>query len=456
MVDTLASVERSVAVEFALAEVQRVLRRWGSLTYDVVSSQFPRQISAVLRTPDGETVHSRGKGSFPQNLASGFFEILEHAVSIGVVPQDDCREFRRVDDLYNQWSLPADHLARLFKGYGEAEILAAPFAMVTEPATHEPVWLPSAIYDENPLAGEQTYLDEIAARYWSSNGFGAGMTVDDASLHALNEVVERDAFSQFLLAAGHGHASGSPIELANGCDAASRRLHALSMSVSASTRSSIQLRLLPALAGYVVIAMGTQRDYHGRRLVGLGSSISVSYAVERALLEYEQECALEHEFDSCARTLDEDDIADCEWMADYPFLDRCFRLATVPPPTGKPVRLPQGWCPAQSDTATELSRQVAAVSARGYPVLRRILFYDPGPKSAVAATVVQVAVLGAERFHLVRSGVLAEPVGRMRDARTVELCRHVVGPGRQSDSAKTSITVTKLEERTDVDVHQGA
>ena len=434
--DTLASVERSVAVEFALAEVQRVLRRWGTLTHDVVLPRFPRQISAVLRTPDGDTVHSRGKGSFPQNLASGFFEILEHAVSSGVVPQHDRRELRRVDDLYDHWTLPADHLAGLFKGYRDVEILAAPFVMMTEPETREPVWLPSAIYDENPLAGEQTYLDEIAARYWSSNGFGAGMTIDDASLHALNEVVERDAFSQFLLAAGHGHAAGAPIGLASGPDLASRRLHALRMSVSASTGSSIELRLLPALTGYVVIAIGTSLDYHGRRLVGLGSSISASYAVERALLEYEQECALEYEFASCARALDEDDIANSDWMADYPFLDRCFRLATIPASEGKPVRLPANRCPGPADAATELDRQVAAITARGYPVLRRILFHDPSPKSAVTPTVVQVAVLGAERFHLVRSGVLAEPVGRMRDRRTVELCRHVVGADRRSNQSK--------------------
>lgn len=453
--DTLASVERSVAVEFALAEVQRVLRRWGTLTYAVVSPHFPRQISAVLRTPDGEAVNSRGKGSFPQNLASGFFEILEHAVSSGVVPQHDRREFRPVEGLYNHWTLPADHLASLFKGHRESVVLAVPFAMITEADTREPVWLPSAIYDENPLAGEQTYLEEIAARYWSSNGFGAGMTIVDASLHALNEVVERDAFSQFLLAAGHGHASGVPIGLAVGPDLDSRRLHALRMSVSAATGSSIELRLLPALTGYVVIAIGTRLDYHGRRLVGLGSSISAAYAVERALLEYEQECALEYEFDSCARTLDEDDIANSEWMADYPFLDRCFRLTTVPASEGKPVRLPEDRCSGPSDAATELARQVTAITARGYPVLRRVLFHDPGPLSAVTPTVVQVAVLGAERFHLVRSGVLAEPVGRMRDARTVDLCRAMVRRDSRGEQAKTASTSTKLEEKNDVDVHQG-
>lgn len=433
MEDTLASLERSIGVEFALVEVQRVLRQWGTLSYDAISPGFSRQISATLQTLNGQTVHSRGKGAFPQNLASGFFEILEHAVSMGVVPHQDRRVRRPVSDLYRQWALPADHLGQLFRSHPEREILASPFEELLS-REDRVVWMPSAVCDENPSAAEQTYLDEVAARYWSSNGFGAGMTIADASLHALNEVIERDAFSHFLLAAGRGRPVGAAIEL--GC----HRLHALHDSVTKSTESSVHLRTLPSLAGHVVIAAGTCSDHHGRRLVGLGSSISAAYATERALLEYEQECALEYEFGSCARQLDEDDITDSAWMAQYPFLDHCFRLPTLPPLDGEPSTLTDLDTVTMGDAATEFDRQVASVASHGYPVLRRILFHQPTPTSAATPTVVHIVVLGAEKFHLVRNGVLAEPVGRLRDAPTVELCRRMTLPHRPSAQSKTSIT----------------
>lgn len=418
MEDTLASLERSVGVEFALVEVQRVLRQWGTLSYDIISPCFHRQISATLQTPSGQTVHSRGKGVFPQNMASGFFEILEHAVSMGVVPPQNRRARRHVSDLYCQWSLPADHLGQLFMSHPDHMVLASPFELLTGPGDRV-VWMPSAVCDENPSAAEQTYLDEVAARYWSSNGFGAGMTIADASLHALNEVIERDALSHFLLAAGRGRAVGAAVDLVG------HQLHALHDSVTKSTKSSVQLRILPSLAGHVVIAAGTRNDHHGRRLVGLGSSISVAYAAERALLEYEQECALEYEFDSSTREMDDDDIKNSAWMAQYPFLDRCFRLPTLPPLHGESVRLDDANTVTICDASTEFDRQVTSVASRGHPVLRRILFHQPTPTSVVTPTVVHIVVLGAEKFHLVRNGVLAEPVGRLRDTLTVELCRRI-------------------------------
>lgn len=429
MEDTLASLERSIAVEFALVEVQRVLRQWGTLSYDTISPIFSRQISATLQTPGGQTVLSRGKGAYPQNLASGFFEILEHAVSMGVAPHQDRRELRHIDDLYCQWSLPADHLGQLFMDHPNREILASPFELLVGSGDRV-VWIPSAVCDENPSAADQSYLDEVAARYWSSNGFGAGMTINDASLHALNEVVERDAFSHFLLAAGHDRAVGAAIELD------SHRLQVLHRSVMESTESSMQLRMLPSLAGYVVIAAGTRHDRHGRRLVGVGSSTSAAYAAERALLEYEQECALEHEFDSNTRPLDDDDITNSDWMAQYPFLDRCFRLPTLPAPDGDPVRLTDIDDATIGDASTEFDRQVASVASYGHPVLRRILFHHPTPTSEATPTVVQIVVLGAEKFHLVRNGVLVEPVGRMRNSRTVELCRLM---SSASDAPKTPL-----------------
>lgn len=429
MEDTLASLERSIGVEFALVEVQRVLRQWGTLSYDVISPRFGRQICATLQTPSGQSVHSRGKGIFPQNLASGYFEILEHAVSMGVVPHQDRRIHHPVSDLFHQWTLPADHLGQLFRSHPDREILASPFEELLSPHDRV-VWMPSAVCDENPSAAEQTYLDEVAARYWSSNGFGAGMTIADASLHALNEVVERDAFSHFLLAAGRGRPVGAAIDLSN------HRLHALHDSVMESTESSVQLRTLPSLAGHVVIAAGTRSDHHGRRLVGLGSSISTAYATERALLEYEQECALQYEFVSCTRQLDEDDITNSDWMAQYPFLESCFRLPTLPPLDGEPSILTDLDAETIGDAPIEFDRQVASVASHGHPVLRRILFHQPTPTSAATPTVVHVVVLGAEKFHLVRNGVLAEPVGRLRDALTVELCRHM----SPSTDSKNSIT----------------
>ncbi len=408
---TLASSERSVDVTTAIDEVQRALSRAGTLRYEAPSIHFPCQIAASLVTPDGRSVGSRGKGLGLQGTASALFELLEHAVSMGIIERIDSNARMPASTLYDSGAISPDYLGRQVMTINRPTIMATPFHLVD--GTRGPVWLPAALYDEAAATDSDPSL-ELAAHYWSSNGYAAGMTVADASLHALNEVIERDAFSNFLLAVCHERAVGFDLDLGG------HPIDHLRSDIEGSTDSHVVVRVLPALAGTVCIAIGSRSDYHGRRLVGLGSSGNPEYAVERALLEYEQECAVECEFEAGLIPDEDDDLdQDAAALAKHAFFGRGYLLADIPPAESEELTLWQ--LPRSACQFVYVARQLAAA---GYPVLRRTLYRDARPGGTeIGPTVVQVAAIGAEKFHLVRLGLAVEPIGRLRRPETITACR---------------------------------
>ncbi|MEH3138803.1 MAG: YcaO-like family protein [Mycobacterium kyogaense] len=413
MKGTLASLERSVDTTVALEEVQRVLRSTGSLDYGVSSARYPNQTWATLSTPAGITVRSHGKGIGMQSLASALFELLEHAVSMGIVTRPVDTPVIPTSQMYLQGAIRPDWLGSLVVD----RLTAAEGSLfeLINTRTALPIWLPSSLCEERSEWSHDEVLAQTA-RYWSSNGYAAGMTASDATLHALNEVVERDAFSEFLIAACHYRPVGTQLQVSD------HELADLKMRVEASTRSVVELRALPCLIGAVCMACSDRFDYHGRRLVGLGSSGSPAYAVERALLEYEQECAVEEEFEAGALSEDEDDVEDSDTVRCHPFLSRAYFLAELPP-----YSQPTAYVANGSKQVGDYATAAKALGDRGFPVARRVLFKKPGPAGDASPTVAQVVVVGAEKFHLVRLGLDVEPVGRLRTAETLEACR---GPRR--------------------------
>ena len=411
---TLASSERTVDVKTAIDEVQRVLRDAGKLNYRTPSGEFPHQSAASLIGKNGVIVASRGKGLGRQCEASALFELYEHAVSMGVVERIDSNAEISTAQLYKGGALEPDFLGRNIRNSGVRTTLATPFYQVSKPAGAGVVWLPAAVYDEVPEAGDDPHL-ALAARYWSSNGYAAGMTVADASLHALNEVLERDAFSGFLLDVCCNRRVGAELALAES------DLGRLPRSIERASDSSVTVRVLPSLAATVCIAFSNRHDYHRRRVVGLGCSGIPAYAAERALLEYEQEIAVEHEFEAGLLDTSDDDL-DPETSSEvvhHEFLRRAYFLSEVPPAAQAKVELSQ--LPSSSGDFRETASRVIAA---GYPVLRRTLHRRPqAGGSEVGPTVVQIVVIGAEKFHLVRLGLPVEPIGRMRKPEIVAACQ---------------------------------
>lgn len=405
----LAAVERSVPTERSIAACRGLLGRFGTVSYHAVSERHPRQIAAALSTDRPAAVTGHGKGDPPQNLASALFELLEHAVCRGVVTPREAAIPVKVGELYLGGALPADAVGQYLRTTQRGTLPAMRFRLLSDQAEPRDVWLPAAMYHP-PLNGTSDAAQRFAVGYWSTNGYAAGMNVCEALLHALNEVIERDALSHFLLQCGFGNAVGTSMVLRDG------HLSALRSDIERSSGSTIDVRVVPALAGTVAIAIGSRFDRHGCRLVGEGSSTSTAYAIERALMEYEQLCALA---DGASPG---DDVDDRRLIEDYPFQRACYRRETIPSPVAEAEFHPDP-ATGTATVAAQLAAKVQTLRHAGYPVLGRTLFCGATKADQDAPTVVQAVVLGAERFHLVTKGVVVEPIARLRTARTMRACR---------------------------------
>lgn len=405
---SLSAIERSVPIERSIAACLGLLSHFGTVSYRAVSERYPRQTGAALTSDRSGAVSGYGKGDHPQNLASALFELLEHAVCRGVVAPREAPVPVDVGELYLRGRLPNDAVGQYLRTAQRGNVPAARFGLLSHHARGCDVWLPAAMYHP-PLDRTSDVAQRFAVGYWSTNGYAAGMNVSEALLHALNEVIERDALSHFLLQCGFGNAVGTSIVLRDG------HLSALKSDIERSSRSSIEVRVVPALAGTVAIAIGSRFNHHGCRLLGEGSSSNPAYAIERALMEYEQLCAI-------ADGTNPDGPAARKLIENYPFQNACYRCESIPLPVAEVEFRPR----AATETATvadQLAAKVQTLGDAGYPVLGRTLFCGATEPDQDAPTVVQAVVLGAEQFHLVTKGVVVEPIARLRTTQTMQACR---------------------------------
>lgn len=412
------------------------LAQLGTVSFYAIGEPYTRQIVATLNTGD-QQISGRGKGNYPDNLASALFELLEHAVCQRATSSQASLRIIMASDLYLGGTLPVDAVGKYLQKTCHEGIPAVEFQLISDQSSpSRPVWLPAALFDspshKNSLIDgiePDNTLRRLAIGYWSTNGYAAGMNRHEALLHAVNEIVERDAFSAFLLDLGFGHPSGDRLILNDSW------LSALMQDIERTTDSTIELRVLPALTNTVVIAIGSRIDSFGRRHIGCGASFSPQYAIERALMEYEQAWAGMHEHSAGTANPSIGSADERDLINQYPFLQKCERCVDIPPPISAielhQLLKAQGAQPAA--VAMQLENTLIALHNSGHPVIARTVYSeDRSTVDGNTPAVVQAVVLGAEQFHLVTSGIVVEPIARLRDQHTVQACRQKASCGAQT------------------------
>jgi ribosomal protein S12 methylthiotransferase accessory factor len=140
--------------------------------------------------------------------------------------------------------------------------------------TGESVWLPAlATYMNFPAAREEQFGQV------SSNGLAAGATLEDATLRALYELIERDAFLLYWLARRPAQRIAE-----DGCDPITERALREVERLGAGT----ELYLLDVGTRYptvVCLGIGDGRSWPGAT-IGLGTHANIDVAVRRAVLEH--------------------------------------------------------------------------------------------------------------------------------------------------------------------------
>jgi ribosomal protein S12 methylthiotransferase accessory factor len=407
--------ERSVPTQQAIAAVcatieQEGLRATLSRHRTGPDRSFPDVSCRLLR---GSRVisQSRGKGYRDQAVASALFECIEHAVTDSVAfrgPETGivCIERSALS------SLVAGHdaLVALALEEGPGVIPSVAFRTIAwGPRPVETHHLPAALVELPMHLPDQGPLRTIG-RYSSSNGIAAGMTLDDASLHAVNEVLERDAISALMLASGRRRPYGALLR--TGGD---EQLQQAVTAVSSYADAAVHLLEVPALAGHCVVAFTDRFDTHGLRLIGAGASPILDHAAERAVLELQQNLAAE---DEPGATTEDGDVLHLRLVERFPFLWAAATLADLRPAAERAID-PSAHLPVHRCLATLLDQ----LSEKGHPVLRRLMWAAAGDSDDPCPQVVQIVVAGAERLHLARAGLPVECIGRLRTEDTLASIR---------------------------------
>ncbi|MER6912740.1 YcaO-like family protein [Streptomyces sp. NPDC000594] len=361
----------------------------------------------ILRD-DGEDIRTGlglGKGDRDQARTGALFEALEHYLSgLHGLRTEEIRTVRA--HRLAAGPLAADLPVSLLAEAPDGEVGCLPYDSLTGgPEVSVPVFLsmPDYLGQEGRAARRRsgdTYDYRSVCRYSVNNGWAAGSEPVEATVHAINELIERDALSlllagQFLRARPERLVRVDPTTLPApvaglldfAMTATGRTVHLIDMTTDLGVPA--YMAYLPAPAGLPA------------RVCGWGASLSRRYAITRALTELVQlHCTipLREEFAHLLPERRDDTVP-------YPRLHACYLSDFTAALPGAELR-PFEDTRAPATPAGHLDRLLSVLRANGLSVFRREHYVTEH------IAVVNVLVPGLERFMLVTDGHLVVPGDR--------------------------------------------
>lgn len=399
-----AQLERFVSVDKALELALATCKRHGLQTNRrTVSSYATGSGNAVLLTAcvltrGGEVVaRGSGKGVGDQSFASATFEALENwFMLLSSRPWDAVTDFLTCDELLEQPPLRPDPLIARMRDWDPlGRVGCASYQSSDGTTTLVPVALTDVGYHRSPPPGD-TFDYRPFLKYFSTNGVASGVLEEDAFLHGVLEVVERDSLSRLMISIAAG---SSP-------RAATLPSHILPSDVGHVVASfedtvgtKVEFYALPALAAIPV--------FHARARVGMrlytgtGASVSANYAAERAASELLQDHAMTVDLilgDKTDRAM--------ERLRRYPGVyAACTQLPSELPPSEETcVQIKSSFADTERVPDRHLDVITGHLQDAGYETLRRVLLGEE-------VNVVSTYVPGAERYVLIGRGNPMLPSG---------------------------------------------
>lgn len=282
------------------------------------------------------------------------------------------------------------------------------------------------VFPDYPLAGDlRDARDDFdyrsAVRYSSNSGTAIGASFEEAALHGIGEIVERDAWSLFSLA----HYLGAPAPYGRLLDPASlpgelARIHALA---ERRLDRSVLLIDMTSDLNYPAFLATTAERANGEIVFpqGRGASPYAAHAAIRALTELAQCVDIK---DRAPHLVEMDQLA-LDLLEDYPKLRACVMGAIDPQ---RLQRASWHYAAGAWQTPQRLLPQVVAdLEAHGIG-----LYHAINHREGEDFCVVSSASMELERFFLASSGLLMAPGRRGRDclARQAQAARELSDAGR--------------------------
>lgn len=393
--------------QFTLAEAERrALQDIGALGLTHRSQSLgtgPCAAWTELQDADGHLLTGGwGKGEQHAARTGALYEALEHLLTRRHAA--DNATVLAVDDLVSR--MPPDATACL-PGALLADQLEETIAcrryedLHAGPGFHYPLALSAPDYVDAPLRDDSFDYTGLR-RYASNSGTAIGASVDEALLHALNECIERDAISLFLLT-HFFHARQAPLHVVS-CDGLPANVADLYRRVAHLVEADITLLDISNGSGVTTCLAVSHRLYPHARPYGAGASLNPAHAARRALTELAQS----HLGLSCGadaiRVAREEAPCLQARLQPWPRLQACLtmdveqRLATQP-------LVPTVFADAPAGDVASQVRQIAALlGGHGLQVGFAVVHQTP-----VGTALVNVVVPTFERFHLVAIGNVVAP-----------------------------------------------
>lgn len=358
--------------------------------------------SCLLRAHDGTNSaegEGLGKGSPEEARLGAAFEALEHHLTGPDFLDCDLISLQSVEQLLDgplggdALRLPLENTSGELACHTYASLGGGPAAAI--PVAFQCPWFLEPAHEHLRELCNDAYDYRSFMRYSCNSGSAIGVSRTEALVHALNETIERDAFSMFLvqafLADGYSPTLVDPQSLP-------ARLRAASVDVERLTGEKLRLIDIttdlgvPTVLAYVPSARGGQY----RR--GLGCSLHPEYAVWRAVSELVQ-ATFYRPTDG-----DRDVLAG---LAAYPVLRDCAAFDLEPVLAHSQSGPLQHAMLARLRPVDHLQLLVERLARASFEPFYRVAGHMDG-----GVTAVQTVIPGLERFFLVCEGNLVLPGSR--------------------------------------------
>ncbi len=278
------SPERAVSAPHALKLAYRAAQRYG-LTVDLLQyGGAVRTHHCILKEASNIKVSSgSGKGLGAQSQASAVFEALEHYFS-GPTQLTPRHPRVRIEEISTQCRLSEERPFMLMKGMGDESIPCRRYLEISGGTTplFYPIFLSTPGYANRPFA-DDTFDYTKLSKYSTNSGTAIGVSRSEAILHALHEVIERDAVSTFLIQS-YIDPRPAPVRFLPR-EIMPVPLKELIADIELQTGGAVTIVEITNDISVPVYLASLPRQGRAIRPVGYGASLSRSYAIERACLE---------------------------------------------------------------------------------------------------------------------------------------------------------------------------
>lgn len=418
--------ERERSFDDANRVIRECIRRRGWSVETQALGGHLVTVKCSLRDADGELVsRGFGKGEAEASMTGGLYEAVEHhyCKSHHATAAVEYPTARTIADDPRNAGLP---FLPTFADNADRHLACRRYASYSGGAD---LWVPLFLtFPDYPVgAARRDPRDDFdyqtATRFSSNSGTAIGASFEEAALHGIAEIVERDAWSLFLIAhyLGGPRAYGRCIEPSSLPDEVAR-IHRL-----AEHRLDRRVRLIDITSdlGLPVFIAVTEERVPGEVVFphGCGASPYPQYAAIRALSELTQCVDIKEQSEHLAEL---DQLA-LDMLEGYPKLQACamFRI--------DPRRLHRGdW--THPDKPRAAPKQLLPVLVRELEARGIGLYHAINHREGEDFCVVSSLSPELERFFLVSTGILMAPGRRGRDF----LARHgeAVAVARESTHAQ--------------------